>query len=109
MTRTAIGLGLAAFVLAVPLLASAHGPTARIGLRSVTPPQVAVAVGGAVHFHIEPGMPAGVVVVADDGSFRSPPLGPGEGWHQTFETEGIFGFHLEGRSGTKGQVVVYEE
>ena len=100
----AIAVGLA--LLASPVLA--HGPTVVIGHNRVEPAEITVAVGGIVHFHNEDAMPGGHTVVADDGSFESPPLGKGGDWHHLFATPGRHGFHIGEHPEAKGIVVVVE-
>ena len=43
------------------------------------------------------------------GSFQSPTLAPGEGWHQHFPFPGEFSFGLKERPGAKGVVTVVRD
>jgi plastocyanin len=88
--------------------AHAHGPTVTIGHNRVEPAQVTVPVGGIVHFQNVDEMPGGHTVVADDGSFESPPLAKGGSWHQIFTAPGEHRFHIGEHPGAKGVVIVVD-
>ena len=45
-------------------------------------------------------------IVADDGSFESPPLSRAEGWHYTFDKPGSHAFHLKELAKSAGKIVV---
>lgn len=77
----------------------------------ITPDSVAVAKGETVTFlAAEPSSLIAamhpLVVVAEDGTFRSPPLAPGESWRFIFDRTGRFPFHVEEHSGVGGVVIV---
>jgi plastocyanin len=51
-------------------------------------------------------MPGGHTVVADDGSFSSPPLAKDQTWSHTFEKAGSFGVHIKEHPGAKAKIEV---
>jgi len=72
----------------------------------IQPARVEIKVGESVTFKNVVDMPGGHTVVADDGSFESPPLNKGESWTHSFAKSGSYKFHLKQHPGTKGEVVV---
>lgn len=94
--------------LLLPAPALAHGPTVRIAYSGVRPAQLAIAAGATVHFLNANTSGAECTIAADDGSFESPALARGEGWHHTFEKPGSYAFHVKELSGSKGLVIVGE-
>jgi plastocyanin len=72
----------------------------------VTPARVEIKAGDTVSFKNVVDMPGGHTVVADDGSFESPPLNKGETWSHAFAKAGSYKFHLKQHPETKGEVVV---
>ena len=101
---TAASLALLGF--AASAVASDAAATVRLGHNRVEPAQVEVEPGAVVRFHNEDAMPGGHTVVADDGSFESPPLDKGETFDHAFDESGSFGFHLKEHPDAKGTVVV---
>lgn len=85
-----------------------HGVTVEIDGDRVTPSEVTVPAGTTIHFHNLPATPGRRTIVAVDGSFRSPGLSQGEGWHHTFLQPGIHSFYLREHPGTTGKVIVVE-
>ena len=77
-----------------------------VGHNRVEPTEFTIPVGGTVVFHNMDEMPGGHTIVADDGSFESPPLGKDEQWSHTFERAGSFGYHIEQHPDAKGRVTV---
>lgn len=53
---------------------------------------------------LDPMLP--LTLVADDGLFRSPPLGPGDRWQFTFERAGLHRYRLEEHPDIEGVIVV---
>lgn len=72
----------------------------------IEPARVEIKAGESVSFKNVVDMPGGHTVVADDGSFESPPLNKGESWTHSFAKSGSYKFHLKQHPGTKGEVVV---
>jgi len=107
--RALAGAGLV-LALALPPSspASAHGPTVKVSYGRVSPALVVLRPGETVHFHNANAAPGTCTVVAEDGSFRSPPLERAEGWHYTFQKPGRFAFSVEGYPRARGEVVVAE-
>lgn len=106
MSRALPRLALIAALL-VASTALAHGPTVHVSVGRVKPVQIAVAAGTTIHFHYRASSGT-CTLVADDGSFESPTLAPGEGWHHAFETPGSFPYHVRENSAAKGTVLVGE-
>lgn len=97
-----------AILATLPLAAAAqaHGTTVTVSHNKLEPAEVRVPAGGTVHFENVVAMPGGHTLVADDGSFKSPPLNKGEGWHHTFEKPGTVGYHIKEHPDAKGRIVV---
>jgi plastocyanin len=104
---------LATFAVLTGLLvaapAPAHGVTVEVGHNRLSPAEVTVAVGQVVHFQNLDEMPGGHTIVADDGSFASPGLAKGEGWHHTFEKPGVYPYHIKEHPTATGKVIVVEK
>lgn len=95
-----IGLGLAA-------TASAHGPTIEVSHGELKPALLNLFVGTTVHFNNTVEMPGGHVIVNEAGTLESPPLmKPGDGWHYTFENEGVFEIYIRQHPHAKARIVV---
>jgi hypothetical protein len=47
-----------------------------------------------------------MTLVADDGSFRSPPIDPGDTWRIRFERTGLHDYHIEQNPSVEGRIVV---
>lgn len=107
--RPFLKIVLLALLLSAPAPpAGAHGPTVRVSFSRATPAQLAIPAGATVHFLNASRGATVCTVVAEDGSFASPPLARGEGWHHTFENPGTFAFTLEQSSAVRGTIVVTE-
>lgn len=104
----AVGLVLAALLGPLATAARAHGPTVRVGYSGVRPSQIAIEAGTTVHFHNANSGDGICTVVADDGSFESPPLARGEGWHHEFTRPGRYAFHVKEYSSAAGVILVGE-
>jgi plastocyanin len=105
MRLLAVGTALAV-LLAAPLRADAAGASIEVGHNRLSPAQVSIAPGDAVSFHNVDQMPGGHTVVADDGSFSSPPLAKDQTWSHTFEKGGSFGVHIKEHPGAKATIEV---
>ena len=92
-------------VLGAPLAAAAD-VTVQVGHNRLEPAEVSVSVGDAVTFHNQDAMPGGHTIVADDGSFESPPLDKDQKWSHTFETAGKHAYHIKQHPKATGVVVV---
>ena len=102
MLAWAFALGLASATSA----ALAHGPTVRVAYSGVRPSTLSIEAGSTVHF-VNSNASGGIcTVVAEDGSFESPPMGRSEGWHYTFEEPGTYRFRVKEMSGKSGTIVV---
>ncbi len=95
-------------LLGVALAAWGHGVTVEIEGNRVSPTEVTVSAGTTIHFHNLPSTRGRRTIVALDGSFRSPGLAQGEGWHHTFREPGVHSFYLREHPGATGKVVVVE-
>ena len=105
--RAAALLAATAALLALP--AAAHGPTLRLAYDGLKPARLAIRVGQTVHFHNASTTPRTFTVQADDGSFESPPLPRGEGWHHTFESSGAFDLHVKEHPKLRATIFVAPE
>jgi len=87
--------------------ALAHGPTIEITHSEMKPQLLNLFVGTTVHFANTVAMPGGHVVVDDEGRIESPPLSePGDGWHYTFEEEGVYELHIRQHPAARARIVV---
>jgi plastocyanin len=89
--------------------ALAHGVTVQVGHNRISPTEITVSVGQVVHFENLDEMPGGHTLVADDGSFKSPGLAKGEGWHYTFTKPGTYAYHIQEHPKAVGKVIVVDE
>ena len=105
MSRIIVAIGVFGSLLAATA-AFAHGPSVRLSYDRVTPPKITIYAGQTIHFQNTSLTPRTLTVKAEDGSFESPPMGRGEGWHHTFEAPGSFPFAIVEFPSTKGAVVV---
>ena len=106
MKHRLIALAAGAALLAAALPAAAHGPTVRLTYGGPKPTQLTLSVGQTVHFQNAATTARSFTVVADDGSFESPTLARGEGWHYTFETAGSFAYHVREQPDRRGTILV---
>jgi plastocyanin len=99
----AIAFGFVLLVAAAPALADV---TVAVGHSSFDPAQVKLKKGESVIFHNVQEMPGGHTVVADDGSWKSPPLELDEKFTKRFEQSGIVKIHIEQHPHATGVIVV---
>ena len=92
-------------VLLVPALAGADA-TVKVGHSSFDPAKVTIQKGESVTFHNVQEMPGGHTVVADDGSWKSPPLKLDEEFTHRFEKSGTVKIHVEQHPTVTGEIVV---
>ena len=83
--------------LAAPFSAFAHGVVVTIRLGKVRPAEVTLRAGDTVKFLSEDDQPGGYTVVADDGSFESPPILRGGSWHRRFDRPGLYIYFVRER------------
>jgi plastocyanin len=102
MMRLVIACALLA--LASPALADEVG--VEVGHNRLDPAEVRIEVGDTVVFHNVDAMPGGHTVVADDGSFESPPLEKDGRFEHTFEEKGTVTYHIEQHPDARGKIVV---
>ncbi len=88
--------------------AGGHGPEVSLDHSHVQPARIEIKVGESITFKNVVEMPGGHTVVADDGSFESPPLNKGETWTHPFAKPGDYKFHLKQHPDTKGEILVHE-
>lgn len=105
MRRLVPSLALAA-LLALPLRVHAGEAKVEVGHNRLTPAEVSITAGDAITFHNVDQMPGGHTVVADDGSFSSPPLAKDQSWSHTFEKPGSVGVHIKEHPGAKAKIEV---
>lgn len=100
-------IGLWWLMCVLPGLALAHGPTIEISHGEMKPPLLNLFVGTTVHFANTVEMPGGHVVVDEAGRIESPPLvHPGDGWHHTFDEEGVYELFVRQHPAARARVVV---
>ena len=78
----------------------------QVGHNRLEPAEVKIGVGDIVVFHNQDQMPGGHTIVADDGSFTSPPLAKDESWSHTFKAGGTYPYHIKEHAAAKGKIVV---
>jgi plastocyanin len=93
-------------LLTMPVWATAGDITVQVGHNRLEPPEISIAAGDSVSFHNQDEMPGGHTLVADDGSFESPPLGKDTSWSHTFAQPGTYVYHIKQHAGAKGRIVV---
>jgi plastocyanin len=98
-----IAVAFAVLLAAVPAGADA---TVKVGHSSFDPAKVTIKKGESVTFHNVQEMPGGHTVVADDGSWKSPPLKLNEEFTKRFEQSGTVKIHVEQHPKTTGEIVV---
>jgi len=86
--------------------AGGAGAEVSIDHARVQPARVEIKAGESVTFKNVVEMPGGHTVVADDGSFESPPLNKDQTWSHPFGKPGSYKFHLKEHPGTKGEIIV---
>ena len=100
-------LSLLTICLGVAGNASAHGPTIEVSHGELKPALLNLFIGTTVHFNNTVEMPGGHVIVDESGTLESPPLmKPGDGWHYTFENEGVFEIYIKQHPHAKARIVV---
>ena len=100
-------LALLAIFLGVAGTASAHGPTIAVSHEELKPALLNLFIGTTVHFNNSVEMPSRHVIVDKAGTLESPPLMmPGDGWHYTFEKEGVFEIYIKQHPNAKARIVV---
>ena len=102
----ALGIALCLLLFVDRGVAGGHAPEISLDHSQVQPARVEIKIGESVTFKNVVDMPGGHTVVADDGSFESPPLNKDQSWTHQFEKPGSYKFHLKQHPGTKGEVVV---
>lgn len=105
MKRIFLGVSLLLFFLA-PVAALADDVMVHVGHNRIDPAEVTIRVGDSVVFHNLDEMPGGHTIVADDGSFESPPLAKDQSWTHTFDAPGTVAYHIKEHPGANGLVVV---
>ncbi len=98
--------GLAALTLLAAPLAAYTETTVEVGHNHLSPAEVSIEAGETVTFHNRDAMPGGHTIVADDGSFSSPPLDKDEDWSHAFEKAGTYPFHIKEHPSAEGKIVV---
>ena len=106
MSARMIAVALASAALLVAAAARAAGPTVTVGHNRIDPAKVSIKKGESVTFHNVDEMPGGHTIVADDGSFQTPPLAKDQSFEQKFEKTGTIGIHIQQHPNTKGQIIV---
>ena len=99
----AMACGFALLVVTAPARADV---TVAVGHSSFDPARVTIKKGEAVTFHNIQDMPGGHTVVADDGSWKSPPLALDEKFTRRFEQRGTVAIHIEQHPHATGEIVV---
>jgi plastocyanin len=94
------------FALLVATVPARADVTVAVGHSSFDPSQVKIKQGESVIFHNVQEMPGGHTVVADDGSWKSPPLALDEKFTKRFEQSGTVKIHLEQHPQATGAIVV---
>ncbi|HME68659.1 MAG TPA: cupredoxin domain-containing protein [Myxococcota bacterium] len=102
----AIGIALSFFFFVDRGWAGGRGAEVILDHSHVQPARIEIKAGESVIFKNVVDMPGGHTVVADDGSFESPPLNKDQTWTHQFGKPGSYKFHLKQHPNTKGEVVV---
>jgi plastocyanin len=100
------GIALCALLFADRGWAGGHPAEISLEHTHVRPARLEIKVGESVTFKNVVDMPGGHTVVADDGSFESPPLNKNESWTHSFAKPGSYKFHLKQHPDTRGEIVV---
>jgi plastocyanin len=95
-----------AFALLLATAPAGADVTVTVGHGSFDPTHVKIKKGESVIFHNVQEMPGGHTVVADDGSWKSPPLALDGKFTQRFEQSGVVKFHVEQHPHVTGEIVV---
>lgn len=103
--RPTLALLTAVALLAAPLAASAE-TIVEVGHNRLEPAAVMIKSGDTVTFVNKDQMPGGHTIVADDGTFSSPPLAKDESWSHTFDEPGDYGYSIQQHPSAKGTVTV---
>ncbi len=103
--RPTLALLAAVVLLAVPLSVTAE-TIVEVGHNRLEPAAVMIKKGDTVTFVNKDQMPGGHTIVANDGTFESPPLGKDESWSHTFDEFGDYGFSIQQHPSAKGTVTV---
>ena len=103
--RPTFSLLTAVALLAVPLVAGAE-TLVEVGHNRLEPAAITIKSGDTVTFVNKDQMTGGHTIVADDGTFSSPPLGEDESWSHTFNAVGDHGYSIEQHPSAKGTVTV---
>ncbi len=103
--KPTLALLAAVALLIVPLVASAE-TVVEVGHNRLEPAAVMVNSGDTVTFVNKDQMPGGHTIIADDGTFSSPPLAKDESWSHTFDEIGDYGYSIQQHPSAKGTVTV---
>jgi plastocyanin len=101
-----------ALLLALALGASpafAGEVTVRVGHNKLDPASVTIAAGDTVVFYNVDEMPGGHTVIADDGSFQSPPLALEQRWSHVVSTPGTIAYSIKEHPAARGTITVVWE
>jgi plastocyanin len=93
-------------LLALSGAAAAADAVVKVSHSQCDPAEITVAPGTTVEFVNTVEMPGGHTLVADDGSFSSPPLMKDQTWPHIFEKPGRYAYHIKQHPNTKGVVIV---
>lgn len=96
-------LGLGCFT---PGAALADETAVHVAHDHLDPREVSVKVGDSVSFHNHAHDHPAHIIVAEDGSFRSPPLSGDDYWSHTFTKPGTHVYGVDGHEKTSGKIVV---
>ncbi len=96
----------AALALAPASALAGKDTMVHVGHNKIDPTDISIASGDSVTFHNLDQMPGGHTIVADDGSFESPPLGKDEKWTREFPEPGTYGIHIVQHPTAKATIVV---
>lgn len=107
ITLSALFAGAAiVFAAALPGAAEAEETVVEVRHESLTPPMVTISPDETVVFVNKVRMPGGHRLVADDGSFESPPLKKGDRWSHTFSEPGTHKYRVIEHSSNTGVIIV---
>lgn len=105
--RTLACAGTAALaLLALSGAAAAADAVVKVSHSQCDPAEITVAPGTTVEFVNTVEMPGGHTIVADDGSFKSPPLKKDESFTRKFDKAGKTMIHIEQHPKTTGEIDV---
>jgi plastocyanin len=95
-----------AALLGAAVPAAADNARVTVGHNLLQPANLTLSIGQTVEFYNKDEMPGGHTIVADNGTFTSPPLKKGETWSHTFDRAGVYSIHIKQHPDAKATITV---